>query len=221
MKGLVLKDFLVIAKQKKLAVMYVFVALMLSFSMDSSFIVSYFSLIGSLLVLTTLSYDSFDNGYPFLMTLPVDAKTYIYAKYCFSFLGLLLFWAFSILLQFGSLAFRKEPFDVLDTLGMDVAFLPAFLIIVGVMLPISLKFGPEKGRIILIVIFGLLFTIAIMGKKILETAVKDLHIDFEAIIKKLDAIPQQVLALSLAGLGILVFLISMAISIGIMKKKEY
>jgi hypothetical protein len=104
---------------------------------------------------------------------------------------------------------------------MDVAFLPAFLIIVGVMLPISLKFGPEKGRIILIVIFGLLFTIAIMGKKILETAVKDLHIDFEAIIKKLDAIPQQVLALSLAGLGTLVFLISMAISIGIMKKKEY
>ena len=31
------------------------------------------------------------------MTLPVNAKTYIYAKYCFSFLGLLLFWAFSIL----------------------------------------------------------------------------------------------------------------------------
>ncbi|MBP5669248.1 MAG: ABC-2 transporter permease [Lachnospiraceae bacterium] len=107
MKGLLIKDYLTIAKQKKLAVLYVFVAIMLSFSMDSSFIVSYFSLIGSLLVLTTLTYDSFDNGYPFLMSLPVTAKTYVYAKYLFSFLGLLGFWGFSVILQFASLILRK------------------------------------------------------------------------------------------------------------------
>jgi len=220
-KGLLIKDYLTIAKQKKLAVLYVFVAIMLSFSMDSSFIVSYFSLIGSLLVLTTLTYDSFDNGYPFLMSLPVTAKTYVYAKYLFSFLGLLGFWGFSVILQFASLILRKESFEVLDVLSMDVTFFPMFLFIVGLMLPISLKFGAEKARIILIVIFGLVFVVGIMGKKLLETAVKDYHIDFETIIKKLDAMPQQVVALSLAGLGILAFVISMMISIGIMKKKEF
>ena len=216
-----IKDYLTIAKQKKLAVLYVFVAIMLSFSMDSSFIVSYFSLIGSLLVLTTLTYDSFDNGYPFLMSLPVTAKTYVYAKYLFSFLGLLGFWGFSVILQFASLILRKESFEVLDVLSMDVTFFPMFLFIVGLMLPISLKFGAEKARIILIVIFGLVFVVGIMGKKLLETAVKDYHIDFETIIKKLDAMPQQVVTLSLAGLGILAFVISMMISVGIMKKKEF
>lgn len=221
MKGLLIKDYLTIAKQKKLAVLYVFVAIMLSFSMDSSFIVSYFSLIGSLLVLTTLTYDSFDNGYPFLMSLPVTAKTYVYAKYLFSFLGLLGFWGFSVILQFASLILRKESFEVLDILSMDVTFFPMFLFIVGLMLPISLKFGAEKARIILIVIFGLVFVVGIMGKKLLEIAVKDYHIDFETIIKKLDAMPQQVVTLSLAGLGILAFVISMMISIGIMKKKEF
>ena len=221
MKGLLIKDYLTIAKQKKLAVLYVFVAIMLSFSMDSSFIVSYFSLIGSLLVLTTLTYDSFDNGYPFLMSLPVTAKTYVYAKYLFSFLGLLGFWGFSVILQFASLILRKESFEVLDVLSMDVTFFPMVLFIVGLMLPISLKFGAEKARIILIVIFGLVFVVGIMGKKLLETAVKDYHIDFETIIKKLDAMPQQVVTLSLAGLGILAFVISMMISVGIMKKKEF
>ena len=221
MKGLLLKDYLAIAKQKRLAIMYVFVAVMLSFSMDSSFIVTYFSLIGSLLVLTTLSYDSFDNGYPFLMSLPVNAKTYVYSKYLFSFLGLLCFWTFSVILQFGSLIFRKESFEVLDILCMDMIIFPLFLFIVGVMLPISLKFGAEKARIISIVLWGIACVVYIFGKRLLDTAVKDYHFDIESIIKKLDAIPQQVVALSLAGLGILAFVISMMISVGIMKKKEF
>ena len=221
MKGLVLKDFLIIAKQKKLAIMYVFVAFFLSFSMDATFILSYFSLIGSLIVLTTLSYDAYDNGYPFLMTLPVDAKTYVYAKYVFSFLGLLFFWIAGVILQFASLIFRKESFEVLDTLSMDLVFFPAFLFIIGLMLPITIKFGSDKARIVLMVIFGIVFVVGLMGKKVLETIVRDYHVDLAAIVKKLDAMPQQVVALSLAGLGILTFLISMMISVGIMKKKEF
>lgn len=221
MKGMMLKDCLILGKQKKLAIIYVFVAVMLSFSMDSSFIVTYFSLIGSLLVLSTFSYDLYDNGYPFLMTLPVDAKGYVRAKYLFSLFGLIGFWLASVLLQFLVIALKKESVVILDTLGMDLAFFPAFLFIVALMIPITIKFGPDKCRIVFVILFGIIFVLGILGKKVLDYATVNLNLDVESIIQALGSLPKNVVVACMFVVGVAAFLLSELISIGIMKKKEY
>ena len=222
MTGLLEKDILILVKQKKLFIIYLASAIMLSFAMDSSFVVSYFTMIGSLLVLSTLSYDSFDNGLSFLMTLPACAKTYAREKYVFSVIGLLCSWIAGVAAQFISLLLQKQSFDAADLISMDLAFIPIFLIIVSLMLPINLKFGPEKGRIILIIIIAIVMGIGLLGKKLILSLLKDPNqIDLEYWMLKIQSIPQSMIVLAGYGISILFFFITMAISVGIMNKKEF
>lgn len=221
MRGLIYKDICLLSKQKKLAIIYVFVAVMLSFSMDATFIVSYFSMIGALLVLTTLSYDAFDNGYPFLMSLPVDAKTYIMAKYTFSFLGLAVFWIVAMGIELITLVARGISFDLWDMISMNLALFPAFLLIIALMIPVTLKFGTEKCRVILVVIAGVVVLIALLGKKITEYLAKNSQIDLEGILLKLESLSKGAIIISALIVSILLLLLSMLISTKIMQKKEY
>ena len=217
-----IKDFRLLAQQKKLAVIYVIVAVMLSFSMDSTFIVAYFSMIGALLVITTLSYDAFDNGYPFLMTLPATPKSYVCAKYLFSFVGLLAFWVVSVILQFTTLSIRKIPFEVVDMLFQDLVFFPVFLLIVAFMIPISLKFGAEKARLVIIIMGAGCFAIGYFAKDLVEKVITDeMKISLGKLITKLGSVPQNTIVLVVLGISLLILLISMAISIHIMKNKEF
>ena len=190
--------------------------------MDSTFVVTYFTMIGSLLVLTTISYDTFDNGMPFLMSLPVDGKTYAKEKFLFSLIGLFVSWVAGVAAQFISMLLQHKAIDALDLLSMDIAFVPIFLIIISVMIPINLKYGAEKGRIVLIVICGLVVGIAFLGKKLFTDLLKDVNqIDLEYWIAKFASIPKS--AVMIAGFGIVfvIFFLAMMISSGIMNKKQF
>lgn len=222
MRGLLVKDILILAKQKKLFIIYLASAVMLSFAMDTSFVVSYFSMIGALLVLTTISYDTFDNGLPFLMSLPVDAKTYAKEKFAFALIGLSTSWAAGVAAQLFSLVLQKKSFDLMDLVSMDLAFLPVFLLIISIMIPINLKFGSEKGRIIMIVLIALGIGIAFLGKKLLSILIKNPNVtDVEYLISKFASIPQSVIVLVAFGISLLSFFICLLISIRIMAKKEF
>ena len=222
MNGLLVKDILILLKQKRLFFIYFASALMLSFAMDSSFVVTYFTMIGSLLVLTTISYDTFDNGMPFLMSLPVDGKTYAKEKFLFSLIGLFLSWAAGVASQFLSLLIQHKEFDALDLLSMDIAFVPIFLIIVSLMIPINLKFGADKGRIVLMILCGLIVAIGLLGKKLFSDLLKDTSkIELEYFLAKLSTIPKSVIVISGFGIALVIFIIALAISSGIMSKKEY
>ena len=63
MKGLLIKDTKIILNQKRFLILFLFVAVVLSFSMDSSFIVSYIPMIGVIMILSTISYDYHDEGF--------------------------------------------------------------------------------------------------------------------------------------------------------------
>ena len=218
MNGLLEKDILILIKQKKLFIIYLASALMLSFAMDSTFVVTYFTMIGSLLVLTTISYDTFDNGMPFLMSLPVDGKTYAKEKFLFSLIGLFVSWVAGVAAQFISMLLQHKAIDALDLLSMDIAFVPIFLIIISVMIPINLKYGAEKGRIVLIVICGLVVGIGFLGKKLFTDLLKDVNqIDLEYWIAKFASIPKSAVIIAGFGIAFVIFFLSS----GIMNKKEY
>ena len=222
MSGLLEKDILILIKQKKLFIIYLASALMLSFAMESSFVVTYFTMIGSLLVLTTISYDTFDNGMPFLMSLPVDGKTYAKEKFLFSLIGLFVSWAAGVAAQFISMLLQHKAIDALDLLSMDIAFVPMFLIIISVMIPINLKYGAEKGRIVLIVICGLVVGVAFLGKKIFSDLIKDTSkIELEYWLAKISSIPKSAIIIAGFGIAFVIFFLAMMIGSGIMNKKEY
>ena len=77
MTGLLLKDFRLFLQQKRFFAILVFIAIIMGLNSDSTFTMAYLTFVCSFFVLSTISYDEFDNCYPFLMTLPVKRSDYV------------------------------------------------------------------------------------------------------------------------------------------------
>ncbi|MBR6155946.1 MAG: ABC-2 transporter permease, partial [Lachnospiraceae bacterium] len=168
MKGLLIKDIRLLGQQKKLLFLYAVMAIVLGYSMDSTFLVSYFPMIGVFLVLSTISLDNFDNGMAFLMTLPISGKLYAVEKYVISLLVTAGTWIIAVALQFVMLMIKKEEFVAAEMLGQDLLFLPVLVFIIVLMIPMDLKFGTEKGRMVLFAVFGIAMILLLGGKAIVE-----------------------------------------------------
>ena len=86
MRGLLEKDFRLTFIRKQTLLIFFIMAIVMGVSMDGSFLVGYLTMLASIVALGTISFDEFENGFPFIMTLPFDRKTYVREKYLFCFL---------------------------------------------------------------------------------------------------------------------------------------
>ena len=67
-----------------------FCVLFLVIYKDSLFVISYAAILFTILAISTLSYDEYENGMSFLFTLPFSRNTYVVEKYLFGMLGTVL-----------------------------------------------------------------------------------------------------------------------------------
>ena len=83
MKGLFVKDIELMKQQKQFFILVVVMEVILNLagSGSVSFATGYFTIVTAIFAITTISYDEFDNGLAFLMTLPVTRKQYVVEKY--------------------------------------------------------------------------------------------------------------------------------------------
>lgn len=217
MKGLLVKDFKLMKGQKNFYFIMIAVAVIMALFFDNpSFMIGFLSFVMSLFTLSTISYDEFDNGNAFLFTLPVSRTNYTVEKYC---LALLLgggAWVLSTILATVS-AVIKETAAVSDIAMTAVTIIPVLVVVQAVMIPFQLKFGGDKARIALIVAFGLLFVVGIMIVKAAEM----FGINIAGIIDDLPLVRMGVIVTVLIATAAILLLVSMKISIAIMKKKEF
>lgn len=221
MRGLLIKDIRLLGQQKKLLIMYGAMAVILGYSMDSTFLVSYFPMIGLFLVLSTIANDNFDNGMAFLMTLPISGKLYAAEKYVISILVTIGTWICAVALQFVMLNIKHEEFAVANQLVQDLMFVPLFFLIIGLMIPMDLKFGTEKGRLVLFAIFGIFIVLVLGGKAVVEFLSKNAGLDVQGLLDSIKAMPGGMVCAVLFGVVILLLIVSIVLSIRIMQKKEY
>lgn len=219
MKGLFIKDIRLIVNQKRFLILYLAVALILSFSMDSSFIVSYVPMIAMLLVLSTISYDYNDNGMSFIMTLPNKPGDYAVEKYIFSASGVTFMWLVSLVLQFVSFMIQKTEYVLSEVILTDALMLPMFLLIIAIMIPIELKYSPEKGRTVLFIIFGIVMIAVIAGKGLIEKIGG--AGDVMELFVKLQNMSPVVLIIAAYAVCLIALSISMVSTIRIMQNKEF
>ncbi|MCR5739120.1 MAG: ABC-2 transporter permease [Lachnospiraceae bacterium] len=219
MKGLFIKDIRLIVNQKRFLILYLAVALILSFSMDSSFIVSYVPMIAMLLVLSTISYDYNDNGMSFIMTLPNKPGDYAVEKYIFSASGVTFMWLVSLVLQFVSFMIQKTEYVLSEVILTDALMLPMFLLIIAIMIPIELKYSPEKGRTVLFIIFGIVMIAVIAGKGLIEKIGG--AGDVMELFVKLQNMAPVVLIIAAYAVCLIALSISMVSTIRIMQNKEF
>ena len=217
MKGLLIKDWRLLRQQKVFFVLVTIVTAMMMLVGDVVFALSFISFVMALFTLSTISYDEFDNGYPFLFTLPITRQGYALEKYVF---GLILgggAWLLATLLALVAAVLEDvmEPLALLQAAGVILLLM---VLLQALMIPFHLKFGAEKGRIALIVVLAALASVVFMvGHDLpafLETTLAPFCVSL-SLWGWLGVITLIVLAVAL------LWLISLKISCLIMRRKNF
>lgn len=209
MKGLFLKDLMLMKVQKRFFLLIFAAAIIIGFTMDNiSFAIGYLCFLLPFYSLSTISYDEFDNGNAFLFTLPITRAGYVAEKYLFAAASGVGGAAAASILAF---CMGGVPGEVFSTVAGVLAVALVFL---AVMLPLQLKFGAEKARIVMLLGAGTVAALAFGAGKLLK-------LDFAGMAASLEAMN----GAALAGIAIAVIaagmLISIRVSIAIMKKKAF
>ena len=208
MLGLMRKDLCLLLQRSRALVIMVGVGVIIGFSTDGGFLMGYLTMISAILSIGTISYDEFDNGYPFLLTLPVTRKSYVTAKYLFCLLGVLAGWAAASVIFAGCCLVKGEGFRMAQ-LTDALAFLPVAGLMTAVMLPLQLKYGAEKSRLALAVLAGVVVALGYVGVKL-----------FPGLPDSLSGVSDAVFGAALVCLCIAALAVSFCCSLGIMNQKE-
>lgn len=156
MAGLLVKDMRLILRNKPYVVLFIVLTVMLGFSQEGTFILGYFPYAMMILNINTIGYDEMDNGYQFLMTLPINAKTYVREKYILSLAGAVFSWLIAAILYFASRALHGTSIDMQSEVPLIAAFLPVIVLMGDLMIPLELKFGIENSRAVVAGLCGVL-----------------------------------------------------------------
>ena len=209
MKGELVKDIRIIKNQLSYFGIMVLIAFLLSLNEGMTvFALSYTSFMGMVFGVTTLNYDEYNNGLSYLMTLPVERKQYVMAKYIFSLISSLMFAGavaiFCILYRY----IMGKPLG--ELLSAAVSILPLALILISVLLPIYIKFGATKARLVTGIAVGVSGGIY-MGLMPLIFIGGDMVGPFN----------ESLLYIVITAASVMALIISYRISVRIMEKKEF
>lgn len=201
MKGLLVKDLLVMIKSKKVILFMLFIGIVGGIN-DISFATGYILMVLTILSLSTISYDEANHGLKTLFTLPISKSDYVKEKYLFSLIITGIGFVFVTILGY----FSKS--DFMETL----AILSTALFLLAISLPFQLKEGNEKGRIVLfVVVFGCTFLFAFLNQFFSEF--------FESMEETLNALDPTMFSVGLLISSFILYFISMMISIRVYNKR--
>lgn len=220
MKGLLVKDLKLVKNQGKILILLAIAMGAVFGIMDAnpSFVVSYMTIFFTIFTISTISYDEYDNGFAFLLTLPATRQQYVHEKYLFSLIMMGGAWAggmaVSILL---GLIWRPEG-GFSELYGTSWIFIILGAVMVSVLVPLKLKFEGEKGRLVIpVVCLGgvLIFFLAYKYIDILPDGFTEKVID---MAKDLGTVGIAVVSVVAA---VVIFAVSWLCSLRIMKKREF
>ncbi len=217
MRGLIEKDLRLTLARKQTLVIFFVMALFMGLSMDGSFIIGYLTMLATIVSVGTISYDEFDNGFAFLMTLPFDRKTYVREKYLFSLVLSAAAWCVGAVLYCIGSTIRHNAVSLTHELPVLLAILPVLYLSAAILIPLQLKYGSEKSRIVFFIIFGVIVLLLIGAKKYFSGSNKTIS----SLTKILNDMPPVAVLIILTALCAIIALISCLISIQIIKKKEF
>lgn len=217
MKGLLVKDLKLMKVQKSFFILIIVVAIGMMVGYGETILLpGFLSFVMLMFVLSTISYDEFDNGNAFLFTLPVSRKGYVAEKYALSLLLGGGSWVIATLIAV-VFSVVKGAAGIADIVVSSAMILPIMLIIQAVMIPFQLKFGGEKARIAMIGAFGLLCLVGILIKKVAEM----MGFYIWEILDDLSMMGMGMLLSVAIAIAVAILLVSVRISISIMKRKEF
>lgn len=217
MKGLLIKDLSLIKMQGRFLVIVAFLGVFMALNADNpTFVIGFMSYMGAIFTMNTISYDEFENGNAFLFALPITRKMYAMEKYVFGIIFGGIMSAFSTVIC--------VIFELCSGFGNFVSIadaalwtIPMLLVMLAVVIPIQLKFGGEKGRIVTIAAIGVAVGLGIAVVKLVNSENFDLN-GLYSIVSFLESnfiLPAAFL------ISCALLFVSFRISVHIVEKKEF
>lgn len=169
MKGLLIKDFKLLKGQKQFfASVLIVMTVFLMTSNNLSFVISYITVMMGMLTLTTIGYDEHENGMGYLFTLPVSRKGYVREKYLFGIMTTLPVLAVVSAIAFLVSGIRHIDFTVEEWGDAIMGSMLIVTMMLSLLIPIELKFGAERSRIAMTLVFGGAFAVVYIVAKASE-----------------------------------------------------
>lgn len=217
MKGLLIKDLLLLKNQQRFFLLILFMSAgMLLVGVNSVFVINYVTLIITMFTLSSISYDEFDNGYAFLFTLPITRNQYAAEKYVFGFVtggsACIIVTVFAVFLNF-----LRGGADTLELVITALLYFFISLLFMAVVVPVQLKFGTEKSRIVLIFIIGIIFAAGFIVVKV----AKIIQLDLSTVVAALTPFATGSVITVLLLISLVAIFVSYLISVKIVKKKQF
>lgn len=219
MKALFIKDIRIVLKQQRVLICAFFAVItILAFATDNSmYAVAFVLFLVPTMMLTTISYDTFENGMSYIMSLPVSVKDYVTEKYILTVASSLIFNIMATIL-----------INVVLSIGKGVGIMPLELIVnamlaqfmvliyISLVLPVDIRFGTDKGMIIVVLMAVVIGAVGPM----LSNINVDSGLMYKLSEAEITSLPVNT-ALLLMSVGGVFAIVSYFISVKLMKQMEY
>lgn len=158
MKGLLIKDFKLLKHRGIFFLIFIVVYTIFQLGVfDGAWAVGFATLMIAVFSLTTITYDEYENGMPFLFTLPIRRIDYVREKYVFGFLVTTVTWVImcTACFLFDTLMWSDDSGNFLEQLAFYVGYLISVYFIISLQIALHLKFV-ERSGIIMMAIAGII-----------------------------------------------------------------
>lgn len=218
MKGLYIKDFKLMMNQKMFFIVIAAISIFFTITQTNIFfVISYATFVAETFVVSSISYDEFNNGNAFLFTLPVTRTGYVKEKYLFATTLAIGAWLVTTILSIVFVLIQGTEVVILEWFLTAAMILLVALMMVLIIIPVQLRFGQNRGNVAMLLVMGGAFAIGYLAVSVLS----NFGIDVFALIDALSMIGLSGLMMILLLIVAIAGVISYLISCKIMAKKEF
>ncbi len=222
MKGLLVKDYNILLLQSRFLMLILGISAILILTMENpSFLIGYVTIICSMQALSTISYDDFDNGYSFLFTLPVTRKDYVLEKYIMAVLVGGAAWLISTIASLIVSVVKVEQYVIGEGIVEALLIMSACMSLSFIAIPIQLKYGSEKARIVQFAVAGVVGMAIYFLDLLVEKLNGIVSINMEGLFNAVASIGAVGLTVGAILFMLAVMLITIFASMRVMEKKEF
>ena len=217
MKGLFVKDIELMKQQKQFFILVVVMGVILNLAGGSgsvSFATGYFTIVTAIFAITTISYDEFDNGLAFLMTLPVTRKQYVAEKYLLGAGLTAVAWGIATITGVICKGVAELQVCLSEKIIGTLIYIPLALLVLAVSLPLVIHFGAEKGRYIAMVMWVVIIAVV-------YALIKTMGLSADAVDAWLNGLNRGMVLAGVVLFTVIVYMGSFGIGVRLMEKKEF
>lgn len=214
MKGLFVKDIELMKQQKQFFILVVVMGVILNLAGSGSFATGYFTFVTAIFAITTISYDEFDNGLAFLMTLPVTRKQYVAEKYLLGAGLTAAAWGIATITGVICKGVAELQGCLSEKIIDTLIYIPLALLMLAVSLPLVIHFGAEKGRYIAMVMWVIIIAVVYI-------LIKTMGLSADAVDAWLNGLNRGMVLAGVVLFTVIVYMGSFGIGVRLMEKKEF